>query len=359
MNLVPEWAPNVHPLLVHFPIALLFVAALFDGVALLARSRRAPRVAAVALYAIGAVAALAAYFTGRSAADGVLLPTDAIQTLTEHADWATRTVWFFGLYALARLGALSWNKQNRLAVHLPLALVGLAGLFLVYETGEHGSQMVYQHGVGVAAVPKADAAAHDHTTDHDEGDGNEPGEAAGIQPAEDGSWSWTPGADAAVVLRQDVRFLEGALANLDAAGGENGLTLTPTNGPLLFVAGPDLADLEARARLDVQDFAGRVQLVHHVQDAENYDFLEVGDGMIRQGRVTGGERRVFDEKPHETSGRLDLRAISSGTHFRGYASEEQLTHGHGDAPPAGAVGLRLDGTGPVRLERLSATVLDS
>ena len=32
MNLVPDWAPNIHPLLVHFPIALLSTAAAADVV---------------------------------------------------------------------------------------------------------------------------------------------------------------------------------------------------------------------------------------------------------------------------------------------------------------------------------------
>jgi uncharacterized membrane protein len=30
MNLVPDWAPNIHPLLVHFPIALLYAAIAVD-----------------------------------------------------------------------------------------------------------------------------------------------------------------------------------------------------------------------------------------------------------------------------------------------------------------------------------------
>ena len=32
MNLVPDWAPNIHPLLVHFPIALLSTAVAADVV---------------------------------------------------------------------------------------------------------------------------------------------------------------------------------------------------------------------------------------------------------------------------------------------------------------------------------------
>ena len=30
MSLIPDWAPNIHPLLVHFPLVLLLVAILVD-----------------------------------------------------------------------------------------------------------------------------------------------------------------------------------------------------------------------------------------------------------------------------------------------------------------------------------------
>ena len=30
MQFVPEWAPNIHPIIIHFPIVLLIIAVLFD-----------------------------------------------------------------------------------------------------------------------------------------------------------------------------------------------------------------------------------------------------------------------------------------------------------------------------------------
>ena len=54
MNIIPEWAPHVHPLLVHFPIALLITAAVLDLFALLLKHERL-RFAAVLVYVLGAL----------------------------------------------------------------------------------------------------------------------------------------------------------------------------------------------------------------------------------------------------------------------------------------------------------------
>src|SRR5690554_156413 len=87
MNIVPDWAPNVHPMIVHFPIGLLFTAVLLDFVSLI-RGFDVLRRAVPVFYVMGALTAIVAYFTGRSAGDQVAVPANAESILTEHADLA-------------------------------------------------------------------------------------------------------------------------------------------------------------------------------------------------------------------------------------------------------------------------------
>jgi len=77
MSFLPDWAPNLHALIVHFPIAILFVAVLIDILGLLLRRKPFWRRAAVLLYVLGGVAVFVTYLTGEQAADSVFLPTEA------------------------------------------------------------------------------------------------------------------------------------------------------------------------------------------------------------------------------------------------------------------------------------------
>ncbi len=359
--MLPDWAPNVHPLIVHFPIALLIAAALVDVVSLgIRRQYPTVRHAAVGLYALGALAAIGTFFTGRSAADGVDLPTTAITAVNAHSDWALWTVWVFGLYAVLRLGVTYWKRSGDLVVHLPLALVGVAALFLVQQTAERGAKLVYLYGVGVQAVDIENPTRHDHdahgmTIDNAESM-NHMEAVVAITPTADGAWAWTA-TDGR--LPSGLQFLEGDEAALDATSADDTVVLRPQR-PVLFVLGKPLGDVQAEATLDLAGFTGIVMLVHHVHTLQDYDFLAVdkpasGPAMIRQGRVEGGMTTVFAEKTTALVEPVELRAVAAGGHFRGLLAGTLLTHGHGDAADAGRVGLRIAGSGPVGVLRFAAT----
>jgi uncharacterized membrane protein len=148
MNL-PDWAPNIHPLLVHFPIALLITAACLDVVGWVLHRHRPLRQAATLLYVLGTGAAIAAYFTGRAASQTVWLPGMAQAVVREHWDWAFRTVWFFGIVTGLRLVLLRPSRRDAgSAIIAALALAGLVGIGLLRATSDRGGRLVYQHGVG-------------------------------------------------------------------------------------------------------------------------------------------------------------------------------------------------------------------
>jgi uncharacterized membrane protein len=151
MNLIPGWAPNLHPLVVHFPIALLLTATGLDLMGWTLRCNRSLRFVATVLYVIGTLTIVATYFTGRAAADTIWLPGMAHAAVKEHWDWAFRTVWFFGILTMVRL-VLLWRVRAdpRPALIAALTLAGLLGAVLLGETGDRGGRLVFQYGVGIA-----------------------------------------------------------------------------------------------------------------------------------------------------------------------------------------------------------------
>ena len=151
MNLIPDWTPNIHPLLVHFPIGLLAAAVAIDVAGWMLRCNRGLRHVATFLYVVGTLMAVATYFSGRMAAQSVWMPGMAQAVVKEHWDWAFRTVWFFGVTTAARLVVLRPRRRDpRRMVIAVFALAGLVGVVLLAETGDRGGRLVYQHGVGGA-----------------------------------------------------------------------------------------------------------------------------------------------------------------------------------------------------------------
>ena len=153
--LVPAWAPNVHPMFVHFPIALLFTSVLLDLIAysLPGRARVLLRNVGSVLGVIGAFAALATYLTGRAAAQTVLTPGMAHALVNAHWEWAFWTLCYFAGLAVVRVVVLLTGRASSPRATAALAITGLIGLGLLFETADRGAELVYGQGVGVGVIP--------------------------------------------------------------------------------------------------------------------------------------------------------------------------------------------------------------
>ena len=153
MQLIPAWAPNVHPMIVHFPIVLVMLAALADLIHVVRPRMRGPGALAPSLYMLGALASVSAYVSGRVAAVTVFIPGMAHGLVDEHHNWALATMISFVVLATLRpVGQLLGLVNTRTTRLLFLAL-GLAVLVLVQQTAERGARLVYEQGVGVVSGP--------------------------------------------------------------------------------------------------------------------------------------------------------------------------------------------------------------
>ena len=153
MQLIPAWAPNVHPMIVHFPIVLVMLAALADLIHVVRPSMRGAGALAPSLYVLGAVSSVSAYVTGRLAAGTVFIPGMAHGLVDEHGHWALATMISFVVLATLRpVGHLVGLADTR-TTRLVFLVLGLAVLVLVQQTAERGARLVYEQGVGVVSGP--------------------------------------------------------------------------------------------------------------------------------------------------------------------------------------------------------------
>lgn len=352
MELIPEWAPNFHPMVVHFPLALLSIALLFDLLTffLPERAKGWGRSTTLTIYVAGALSAIGVYFTGQAAADSVFMPAEAQSVLNSHADWALLTVWFYFIYTVLRLLAV-WllNRTHRMKVHVVFFILSMVGVFMLYETGGYGAQMVFQHGVGVQASEEIEKEAESSEPDKEL--------ATAFEVQDNGDWSWSIQEGALQTLQENFRFLEGDLEGIESVETENNgsyiLQVSSENINQFIVSEESYQNVQVDYYLDMSEFEGTITLVNHLQDTSNYDYVSItSDGTVEQARVSGGETEVFETGNVDVSDPIFIRTVANGTHFRGYVDKEMIVHGHGDAPDAGSVGLKLDGSGTLLLERM-------
>jgi uncharacterized membrane protein len=151
--LIPTWAPNLHPLVIHFPIVLVMTAVVVDLVDVVFERSPWLRAATTTLYVAAAVSLVAAFLTGRHAGLTVLVPGMAYPVLVAHSQWALATMTSCLVLAALRLVMLRGDGGRSRPRRIVLLGIGLIAIVLIQQTAERGARLVYQYGTGVIGAP--------------------------------------------------------------------------------------------------------------------------------------------------------------------------------------------------------------
>lgn len=145
----------MHPLVIHFPIALLLAYVLLETIGIIFKKEFFSKAAHLFLL-LGVLGMVAAVLTGNSAEsiarqwikNGAKIPPNAIG---EHEDFANTTLWFFAGLLVFRTYLVLKNKFTGYLKYIVLVL-SFIGIYFIYQTGYYGGRLVYRYGAGTDII---------------------------------------------------------------------------------------------------------------------------------------------------------------------------------------------------------------
>lgn len=137
-----EFLANLHPKIVHFPIAFLILYPLMDLLFLISKKDFYSK-AALLFLTIGVIGALLAVLSGNQAylASGNL-DKESLTLFYSHQTFANLTVWYFAALLIVRVYIIVKNKLNFKIIIL-LFVLSLAGVYFALQAGSYGGKLAY------------------------------------------------------------------------------------------------------------------------------------------------------------------------------------------------------------------------
>ncbi len=135
----------IHPMIVHFPIALLATGWCFD---LLASWRRSDRLRETGFHLsiVGLLSTVLAVVTGHFAEEAVEHSGVPEQALEIHEQLGFITFWiFFGLLGLRMAMRWGWVRDSQAVI----VVAGAVGVIVLLVASYFGGDLVYRYGAGV------------------------------------------------------------------------------------------------------------------------------------------------------------------------------------------------------------------
>ncbi len=315
--------PNLHPLVVHFPIALALTALAFRLVLVIKPTLLKLEWSATTLTILAGISGAVAWLAGKQAVKSLgSISMAAEKQLSRHADLAGITVLLLLAAAvLAIIHNLPQSRKkgpSRLTASSAFFVLLLAAGFMTV-TADLGGSLVYRYGVAVKPATTfatlAPAIKEVEAT-----------EDVIPQPIQD----WDPAQSAAVSYT--------------------------INGEGLILLPGVFDDVAVTAVVDLKDFIGDVALVHHARATTDWEgFLLTQQNKAQLVQVAAGGKTILKGTslvfPHETT---ELRTTAAQGHFKGLVDGDMVVHGHSPSGKPGRVGIYYSGQGTLKVQTITA-----
>ena len=142
-NFLKEF-PNLHPLIVHFPIVLLLLAMIAQLAVLFFPKNNQLKWLAFLFLLTGCIGTFIAIQTAVHISGDA--DDKALEIFEAHQRFGNLTLWFSLAATIIRCVTLKWFKKKGVEIFLTILLITIS--VLVTITGHHGAQLVHIYDVG-------------------------------------------------------------------------------------------------------------------------------------------------------------------------------------------------------------------
>ena len=145
MNFLAE----LHPLVIHFPIAFLFLFVGLEITSLFLKKDYLKNISHLLLL-ISVIALIAAVFSGNQSMQlvtGEISSNDILTQMEAHEQFATITLWYYFALLMFRT-YLFVNKKFESMLQYLFVIFAVFGLYFIFTTAKLGGVLVYDFGIG-------------------------------------------------------------------------------------------------------------------------------------------------------------------------------------------------------------------
>ena len=137
----------LHPMVVHFPIALILVGFLAEVVGIIAKKDFFNKMAFY-LLALGSLAIIVTYISGEAAGGGIEESGTLKDAIEKHQD-AARIAMILTLVTFIFRSILLYTKKYTGYLKIIAAVIFLISTLAIARAASFGGDLVYKHGAGV------------------------------------------------------------------------------------------------------------------------------------------------------------------------------------------------------------------